>query len=238
MRFWSGDPMPMPDLRRQLKAIGEDRTCTFSAVKIRDLARQRLRFLPRLLHAAGHTGWVVLFDEVELIGRHSLLQRGRSCAVLARWLVGDPGNDGEPLLAVAAMTDDSRPRSCPVRITVRPCPAGCGTSRRRSMPWLATLAELGMQHVEQDRPPLVPPDESELDRAYRTQRELHAGAYDWEPPDVAGLEGSVRRGWVSTSAPGSTKGISCARPALSAHTDVVDVPGDYRELAGQDDDTS
>ena len=64
---------------------------------VRELARQRLRFLPQLLRAAGHAGWVVLFDEVELIGRYSLLQRGRSYAELARWLDGNPGDEGEPL---------------------------------------------------------------------------------------------------------------------------------------------
>src|ERR1035437_5344706 len=97
VRFWSGDPLLMPDLRRQLKAVGEAKTFTFSPVKVRDLARQRLRFLPRLLRAGGHAGWVVLFDEVELIGRYSLLQRGRSYAELARWLDGDtPVTNGNP----------------------------------------------------------------------------------------------------------------------------------------------
>jgi hypothetical protein len=80
IRFWSGDPLPMPLLRRQLKAHGEAKTFTFTPVSPRELARQRLRFLPRLLRAAGYSGWVVLLDEVELIGRYTLLQRGRSYA--------------------------------------------------------------------------------------------------------------------------------------------------------------
>jgi len=58
VRFWSGDPLLMPDLRRQLKAVGEAKAFKFSPIKIRDLARQRLRFLPRLLRAGGHNGFV------------------------------------------------------------------------------------------------------------------------------------------------------------------------------------
>jgi len=81
----------VPDLRRQLKAIGEAKTFSFSPITVRELARQRSRFLPRLLRAGGGAGWVILLDEVELIGRYSLLQRGRAYAELTRWLDGGPG---------------------------------------------------------------------------------------------------------------------------------------------------
>ena len=52
---------------------------------------QRLRFAAKLLAAAGYAGWVVLFDEVELIGRYSLQQRAKSYAELARWVRGEHG---------------------------------------------------------------------------------------------------------------------------------------------------
>ena len=239
VRFWSGDPMPMPDLRRQLKAIGEAGTFTFSPVKIRDLARQRLRFLPRLLRAAGHTGWVVLFDEVELIGRYSLLQRGRSYAELARWLDGDPGNDGEPLVVVAAMTDDFETAVLSGKDDREGLPRRLRDKQTQEYAEMAALAELGMQHIEQDLLPLVPPDEAELDRAYRTLRQLHAGAYDWAPPDVAGLErlGATRmrqyvRAWINEW------DLVRLDPRYRPTTDVVDLPGNYRELAELDDDSS
>jgi hypothetical protein len=38
----------------------------------RELARQPFRFLTRLLVAAGCEGWVLLFDDIELIGRYTL----------------------------------------------------------------------------------------------------------------------------------------------------------------------
>jgi hypothetical protein len=49
-------------------------------IKQPDLTRQRLRFVPRLIAAAGYSGWVLLLDEVELVGRYSVLQRRRSYA--------------------------------------------------------------------------------------------------------------------------------------------------------------
>ncbi|MBW3639474.1 MAG: hypothetical protein KY451_06470 [Actinobacteria bacterium] len=108
VRFWSGDPIRVPDLRRALKAVGAGGHYSFAAISAKELARQRLRFAARLLRAAGHPGWVILFDEVELIGRYSLLQRGRSCAELSRWVGGDPDDPTLPVAAVLAMTDDLR----------------------------------------------------------------------------------------------------------------------------------
>jgi len=71
VRFWGGEPLRISDLRRTLKSVGAAGLFSFSPVLARDLARQRFRFVARLLRAAGHSGWVILFDEVELIGRYS-----------------------------------------------------------------------------------------------------------------------------------------------------------------------
>ena len=71
VRFWGGEPLRMPDLRRALKSVGAAGLYSFTPISARELARQRFRFAGRLLRAAGHAGWVVLFDEVELIGRYS-----------------------------------------------------------------------------------------------------------------------------------------------------------------------
>lgn len=60
----------------------------------RELARQRFRFLSRLMVAAGFDGWVLLLDEAELIGRYTPRQRGRSYAELAGWLRPDPRTPG------------------------------------------------------------------------------------------------------------------------------------------------
>ena len=239
VRFWSGDPLLMPDLRRQLKAVGEAKTFTFSPVKVRDLARQRLRFLPRLLRAGGHAGWVVLFDEVELIGRYSLLQRGRSYAELARWLDGDPGDEREPLVTVAAITDDFETAVLSGKNDRESLPQRLRDKQTEEYAEMAALAEAGMRHIERDLLPLVPPDETELGRAYRTLQKLHGSAYGWEPPDVPGLEqlGATRmrqyvRAWINEW------DLVRLDPNYKPISDVVDVPSDYGELRELDDGTS
>lgn len=239
VRFWSGDPLPMPELRRQLKAIGEAKTFTFTSVKLRELARQRLRFLPRLLRAAGYAGWVVLLDEVELIGRYSLLQRGRSYAELARWLDGDPGDEGQPLVAVAAMTDDFEAAVLTGKNDREALPARLRDKQTDEYAEMAALAEVGMRHIERHLLPLAPPDGAELDRAYHTLRGLHGAAYGWEPPDVAGLErlGATRmrqyvRAWINEW------DLVRLDPDYRPVTEVVDMPGDYRELAELSDENS
>ncbi|MBC7560387.1 MAG: DUF2791 family P-loop domain-containing protein [Dermatophilaceae bacterium] len=239
VRFWSGDPLRMPDLRRQLKAVGEARSFTFSPVKARDLARQRLRFLPRLLRAGGHIGWVVLFDEVELIGRYSLLQRGRSYAELARWLDGTDGDEGEPLIAVAAITDDFETAVLSGKNDRESLPGRLRDKQTEEYAEMAALADVGMRHIERDLLRLVPPDQAELDRAYLTLRQLHGGAYGWEPPDVPGLEqlGATRmrqyvRAWINEW------DLVRLDPGYRPLTDVVELPGNYQELDGLDDDST
>jgi hypothetical protein len=238
VRFWSGDPLPIPLLRRQLKAFGEAKTFTLTPIRVRDLARQRLRFLPRLLRAAGHAGWVVLFDEVELIGRYSLLQRGRSYAELARWLDGDPVDEGEPLITVAAMTDDFEAAVLAGKNDRASLPDRLRDKHTAEYDEIAHLAEVGMRHIERDLLALVPPDETELDRAYQTLRRLHGDAYDWDPPDVVGLErlGATRmrqyvRAWINEW------DLVRLDPDYRPATEVVDVPGDYREIVELDDET-
>ena len=234
-RFWSGDPLPMPDLRRQLKAVGEAKTFSFSPVRIRDLARQRLRFLPRLLRAAGYAGWVVLLDEVELIGRYSLLQRGRSYAELARWLDGDtagPGDPGtrEPLVVAAAMTDDFETAVLVGKNDREALPARLRAKETLEYAEVAALAEEAMTHIGRDLLSLAPPDDAELDRAYRILRQLHGGAYDWDPPEVHGLErlGATRmrqyvRAWINEW------DLVRLDPDYRPLTEVVDTVTDYRE---------
>lgn len=200
LRFWAGEPLRMPDLRRALKSVGAGGTFAFGAVPARELARQRVTFLSRLLATAGHAGWVLLFDEVELIGRYSLLQRGRAYAELARWA----GAAADQVVTVLALTDDfpaavltdrDDRTVVPRRLRDKPAPEWSET---------AALAEAGMRALDRDLLLLADPDTAELDRAYRTLKELHAAAYDWSPPDVPGLErlGATRmrqyvRAWIT-----------------------------------------
>lgn len=204
VRFWAGDPIRVPDLRRALKSVGAAGLYDFGTVSVRELARQRMRFTARLLQAAGHAGWVLLFDEVELIGRYSLLQRGRSYAELARWAGGDRDDPTAPVAAVLAMTDDYEAAVLTGKDDRSRVPARLRDKQTAEWGELAGLAELGIRAIERELVLLEPPDAAELDRAYRTLKELHGAAYGWSPPDVAGLErlGATRmrqyvRAWIN-----------------------------------------
>ena len=103
--FWSGDKLAVSTVKNGLRQLQQQGAYTFKAPKLKDLPPQRLRFVLEMTKAAGYRGWVVLIDEMELIGSYSVLQRARSYAELARWM-GDTGEDYPGLVVVAAITED------------------------------------------------------------------------------------------------------------------------------------
>jgi hypothetical protein len=188
VRFWAGEPLRLPDLRRALKGVGAGGQFAFPAVAARELARQRIRFLSRLLRAAGYAGWVVLLDEVELIGRYSLLQRAKSYAEVARWVRGDRDDPGAPLCAVLTTVDDFEVQVLVGKNDIELVPKKLRQKGTAEHDLLASQAEAGMRAIERDQVMLQPPDRDELDRTYLMLKRIHGEAYGWEPPDVEGLE--------------------------------------------------
>ena len=229
MRFWSGDPIAVPELRRRMREIGEQRP-VLSPVSAAELGRQRLRFAARLLAAAGSAGWVVLFDEVELIGRYSLLQRAKSYAELARWMRGDHGGPGTPIAAVFAITDDFEAAVITGRNDRDLVPSRLRARETPEADELASAAQLGMRLIDRETHLLTPPDELELKQAYTRLREMHGLAFGWQPPDAAGLErlGATRmrqyvRAWINEW------DLVRLDPAYRPATEILDVSTDYRE---------
>jgi hypothetical protein len=231
VRFWCGDRLSVADVRRHAKFAGMGRPA-LAAVPARELAMQRFRFLARLFTAAGYAGWVLLFDEVELIGRYTLLQRGRSYAELARWLAPDADDRGAPLVSVLAMTDDFDAAVLTERNDREIVP---GKLRARQSPeWddVATRAEAGMRMIERDTVLVQPPDAAELDAVYRRLKALHSEAFGWNAPDVPGLErlGATRmrqyvRAWINEW------DLVRLDPSFRPDTEVVEVGFSYDEQA-------
>lgn len=229
VRFWSGDPIRVPELRRRLREAGEGRPA-LPPVTARELGRQRFRFGARLLTAAGSAGWLVLFDEVELIGRYSLLQRGRSYAELAEWLQGAPAEAGEPLLAVLAMTDDFEAAVLTGKKDREEVPLRLRGKQTSEADELAATAQVGMRLIERSMTLLTPPDAAELGGAYAKLKSLHGEAFGWDPVDVAGLEQlgatSMRqyvRAWINEW------DLVRLDPDYVPSTEVVSVASNYRE---------
>jgi P-loop Domain of unknown function (DUF2791) len=236
VRFWSGEPLRISDLRRTLRSVGATGLFTFSPVNARDLARQRFRFAAALLRAAGHEGWVILFDEVELIGRYSLLQRGRSYAELGRWLGSHDADRSLPLSAVFAMTDDFEAAVLTGKKDRDEIPGKLRAKQTPEWDETATLAEAGMRRIESDMILLEPPDDAELDRTYAALRQLHGDAFGWSPPDVPGLErlGATRmrqyvRAWINEW------DLLRLDPEFQPQTLAVDIASDYREDSDLED---
>ena len=232
VRFWAGEPIRVSDLRRALKSVGAVGLFDFRPVPAAELARQRFQFAARLLHASGRAGWVIFFDEVELIGRYSLLQRGRSYAEVARWLgVSRATADGVlPLIPVLAMTDDFEEAVLSGKGDRESLPAKLRSKATPEWDETAALAEAGMRHIEHGMLQLAPPDGAELDRAYHALKRLHGEAFGWSPPDVPGLErlGATRmrqyvRAWINEW------DLMLLDPQFRPQTEVVQIAADYRE---------
>jgi hypothetical protein len=196
VRFWSGHSLPATDLARALRANGLPAP-RFQRVHAADLARQRLRFAQRLMTAAGHRGWIVLFDEVELIGRCTPAQRARSYAEIARWTGGALGGPAA-IGSVFAITED-------FTAAVLDGKGDRDTlAKRDQRAEFAGLVAEGMRVIDRDTLLLDRPDPDRLQQVYRRVRELHGAAFNWSPPHVRGVSGAGShqfrqhiRGWIN-----------------------------------------
>jgi hypothetical protein len=178
-RFFGGGKLPVTVVRGWLRGAGAANLFDMKPIREADLALQRIRFAPRLFQAAGYSGWCVLLDEVELIGRYSPLQRGRSYAELARWLGLEDDEPVPGLVTVAAVTDDfsdqmfHRKRDdelIPPRLAER------GLIRQ------SIMARRGIEWLERHRARLDPPTEDVLRHSLNQIAGFYRDIYGWMPP--------------------------------------------------------
>ena len=179
--FWSGDRIRVAEVKDGLRRIGQSKNYPFRAPRAAELPPQRLRFAVELIRSAGYRGWVVLLDELELVGSYSLLQRGRSYAELARWL-GRAVNQACPgLVAAGTVTDDFAsaiisPDGKKDRDYVSPKLAGGRYAN------VAAHAETGMRLLERECIPLNAPTEDDVNATIETLRRMYGETYGWEAP--------------------------------------------------------
>ena len=197
--FWAGDRILISRIRNGLKQIDQLPNYKFQAPKAADLPPQRLRFAVELVKSAGYRGWVILLDEIELIGSYSILQRGRSYAEIARWLGEAPGETYPGLVVVGAVTEDfasaiispdgQKKDGDYVRPKLEQNPRYSAIGAR---------AERGMRLLEQSCLTLEPPSDEDVKATVETLRGLYHKAYAWEPPTHeataggAGFQGRMR----------------------------------------------
>jgi hypothetical protein len=182
--FWSGDPLGVGNLRSWLRAHGQASAFRLESVVARELALQRFRFTPRLIAAAGYSGWVLLVDEVELIARYSFWQRTRSYAELARWAGKLEGEQFPGLASVFAITSDFATAVLQGRNDEELIPARLRESKLTADHRLASRALRGMRLIVRDVARLRGPSRPAITQAREQVRALHASAYGWDPPPL------------------------------------------------------
>ena len=196
--FWSGDRILVSVLRRGLREIGEQRRYRFTAPRVAELQTQRLRFATALIRAAGYRGWVVLLDELELVGSYSILQRGRAYAEVSRWLGAAPGESYPGLAVAGSVTEDFA--SAVISADGKQDCDNIGPRLRNSArhAHLERAARVGMGVLQRDCVGLRPPTDADVADTVKLLREMYAKAYDWSPPALdldaggAGFEGRMR----------------------------------------------
>lgn len=176
--FLAGAKPPLAALRRALKDAGARSLFDLSTVAAPELVRQRMRFMPMLFQAAGFAGWVVLLDEIELIGRYGPLQRALAYVELAHWL----GLDGElripGIACVCAITDDYANAVINAKQDDEKL---IDRLRLRNVPGQAELANAAIRAI-QGAAKLLAPDEAALRRHETAIRNCYTEAYGWPAP--------------------------------------------------------
>ncbi len=229
--FWSGWRISTSEIRKALKSLGA--ASAFSIDKVppaRELAVQRFKFVSRLMVAAGFSGWVLLLDEVELIGRYSFMQRARSYAEIAR-LANKLQDDGIPSLStVFAITKDFEEAVLESRNDRERIPGKLRASNLPADLALAGQAERGMRMISRERVPLRPPDQALLLQSYLKTKATHSQAYGWSPPEAGSPEqlGSTPmrtyvRFWINEW------DLKRAYPDYTPKTEVAELRPSYEE---------
>ena len=179
--FWSGGSLEADELRRYLKSCGERATYKIETITHKDMALQRFMFVPRLIVAAGYAGWVLLVDELELIGRYSWLQRSRSYADFLRWMGKIPEQQAAGLTSVFAIMSNFESYILEEKHDLEALPQKL---REKGLGELAKQTDRGMRVISRDKVRLKAPDMQMIQQTCEKIRQIHAAAYDWHPPQL------------------------------------------------------
>ncbi len=183
IRFWSGEPLAMNEIRACLRQCGVFQRYSFARIREVDLGVQRFHFASKLMRLAGYKGWVLFLDEAELIGRYSFGQRLKSYGELGR-LLGASTDIGIPGLAsVVALTDDFQSQILEGkgdRTRVLDALGKVGTNAM-----LEKQAEEGVRFIEWDSTALRELTEVRVEEAYHKIRQIHQSVYCGEQESMA-----------------------------------------------------
>ena len=190
--FWAGERIKVSDVKNGLRQIGQLQSYSFRAPRASDLHPQRLRFAIEMIKGAGYRGWVVLLDEIELVGQYSLLQRARSYAELARWLGQAQGESYPGLVVVGTVTADYALANISPEASSKKDRDYAGQRlRSRGDDNGAARAETAMRRLERECTPLSAPSEADVNDTLNTLRRIYSEAYGWDAPALEARTGAA-----------------------------------------------
>ncbi len=183
LQFWGGVKAPDREMMAWLKELGEETTFKFDKATNRDLVWQRYEFMSRLVVAAGYAGWILLIDEVELMGRYSLGQRAKSYGEMAKLLgiLDEPSIPG--LGTVCAITSAYQLEVMDYRRDDERISAKLRSTGDRGDWLLAGQADRGMQKIRQiPQDNMILEETIDLAEIYGDCQNIYSQAYGWQAP--------------------------------------------------------
>jgi hypothetical protein len=181
IRFWSGDKLSISELKSWLRRAVEPAIYKLDKITAKELARQRFHFASRLMIAAGYSGWVLLIDEVELIGRYSRMQRARSYAQIAGLLGKVSATRVPGLTSVMAITGDYEAAVLDDKMDEEKIPGKLKASDDADHLVLCRQAEKGMGLIRK-KIVVQKPDSDMINSTFVKLRIAYQKAYGWLPP--------------------------------------------------------
>ena len=182
--FWAGDRIKVSEVKNGLRQIGQLQSYSFKAPRAAEQQQGRLRFATELIKGAGYKGWVILLDEIELVGQYSLLQRARSYSELARWLGRASGEAYPGLVVVGTVSTDFELKVLSVNESSKKDRDYAGQRlRARGDGKGAEQAEIAMRMLDpRECIPLNSPSDADVNDTLNTLRYIYSKAYSWEAP--------------------------------------------------------
>ncbi|MDD3925954.1 MAG: DUF2791 family P-loop domain-containing protein [bacterium] len=180
---WRGYPMKVSQMRAALREAGFGREYSIGRPQ-KGSAMQRFEFLTRFFYSAGYAGWVLLFDEAEIISRYSLRQRARAYSHLAGF-VGALKKKVSPIPGLAAVFTITKDYAGQVLYHKKRDKISIPEKLRDTAyeDWIEA-AEIGMGVIENKGRDILAPTRAQITEMHDRLRSLYADAYSWEPPRV------------------------------------------------------
>ncbi len=180
----SGELLMVGRLKAILRDLGLDHRFPPSA-----FAREPIwyyRLIAELVRQAGFAGWLILIDELELIGKTAIGQRAVAYSNLSDL---STAQELPRTVVIAAVASNFYSDVLESKADAEKCPAWLSQRGRERE---ATLARHGVDEiVRAERLPAL--SSEEMRTLFDAIRTIHSRAYTWDPPAAAQMEGFLDR---------------------------------------------